>query len=223
MIKGKERKTISLNGATKPEYKNTDLEINGHQINFHDVSIDRFSVHIPKKSAITIAAAINNSTHHHDVTASINFNELNLGTFYPGKLKEGDFSINECSIQGNFQSVEELALEINDVSHYNGVLAKVEDNNLVLISYDGRNISAETQGSSDCEANFSNFSLCQGGQTQVQLASIDLRTFNGTKIEIGGNCPEEFGFSATPKKAMLFSKDVANSEEQKSINNKLKI
>ena len=103
-------------------------------------------------SAIAKAAAINDSTEFHGVTATVNSTKANLGTVGAHSFTaDAHFTINDTAIIGIRSQVDDadgsLVNAINAVSDDTGVVATIdEDKQLILTAEDGRNIDVAFAG-----------------------------------------------------------------------------
>ena len=103
-------------------------------------------------SAIAKAAAINDSTEFHGVTASVTATRANLGEVSAHSFTaDAHFTINDTAIIGIRSQVDDadgsLVDAINSVSDETGVVATIDsDKQLILTAEDGRNIDVAFAG-----------------------------------------------------------------------------
>ncbi len=135
---------------------NEAVQINGITIRSTNVTDDTLSTTQQAASAIAKAAAINDMTEFHDVTARALETELSTGeNITAGTLNSTDYFVLNGEIITGFDVVvddanNELVDQINLVSNRTGVTASLDDNQqLVLTAVDGRNIQVETFGDAD--------------------------------------------------------------------------
>jgi flagellin len=113
---------------------------------------DSVSTSLKASSAIAKAAAINDSTKYHGVTAQATAAEINVGAITQGNFNNvNNMTINGEQITGISVQTDDadgtLVDAINAVTDKTGVVATIgDDNGLVLTAEDGRNIELSVAG-----------------------------------------------------------------------------
>lgn len=188
-----------VNSGTLPTLNLNDLTINNIAITAGASSSDGSSTTDNSASSIAIAAAINQSTAEHGVTAGVNPNVLNLGVPSFGNLASGDFGINGVPIVGVSANAANLLGLINAQTATTGVIATQPGGAgtaIILTTADSRNIQVTTDGTQATGANFANFDLNSGvALNQVERGTISLSTTNHQGIIIGGPNPGHAGLT----------------------------
>ncbi|MGE3320358.1 MAG: flagellar hook protein FlgE [Candidatus Berkiella sp.] len=177
-----------------------DLTINSVAITASSSSSDGSSTTDNAASSIAIAAAINQSTAEHGVTASVNPNIVDLGVPSFGNLAAGDFNINNVPIVGVNANAADLLGLINAQTATTGVIGTQPGGagtSIILTAADSRNIQLTTDGTQATGANFVNFDLNGGAALdQVQRGTVSLATTNDQGIIIGGPNPGHANLTA---------------------------
>lgn len=129
-----------------------DLALNGSTVRGTTASDDTFSTSNANESAISLAAAINDSTSTSGVTATVNETAVSGGAIQGGTLDSTNtLTINDVSITGIEVAADDggdtLISAINAQTDNTGVVAQRNaDGNLELTASDGRNIDVQTTG-----------------------------------------------------------------------------
>lgn len=160
-------------------------------ISVSSTASDGISTAASSASAIAISNAINLSSNSHFVTAKAKANVINLGNFTAGSIDHGQLSLNGVNIISSGNSASELLADINDQISDTGVEAYLEQNNIMLMAKDGRNIELITDGNS--LASFSNFDMSSAPDHKVARAAVEL--VSQDYLTISGE-PQDYGFIA---------------------------
>lgn len=203
-----------VTSGTLPTLNLNDLTINSVAITASGSSSDGSSTTDNAASSIAIAAAINQSTASHGVTATINPNVVDLGIPTFGNLASGDFSINNVPIFGVNANAADLLGLINAQTATTGVTGTQPGGagtSIILTATDSRNIQLTTDGVQATGASFANFNLNAGVLNQVQRGTISLATTNNQGIIIGGPNPGHANLTAGPQAGIVqSSSDIIN-------------
>ncbi len=207
-----------LTAGTLPTLNLNDLTINSVAITASGSSSDGSSTTDNSASSIAIAAAINQSTAAHGVTATVNPNVVDLGIPTFGNLAAGDFSINNVPITGVNADASDLLGLINAQTATTGVTGTQPGGvgtSIILTSTDSRNIQLTTDGIQATGASFANFDLNSGvALNQAQRGTISLSATNNQGIIIGGPNPGHASLTAGPQAGIVQSSsdviDIAN-------------
>ncbi|HRE31808.1 MAG TPA: flagellar hook-basal body complex protein, partial [Candidatus Berkiella sp.] len=133
-------------GSLQPLNLN-DLTLNSVAITASSSTSDGSSTTDNAASSIALAAAINQNTATHGVTASVNPNVLDLGIASFGNLAAGDFNINGVPIIGVNANETDLLNLINAQTATTGVVGAQPGGagtNIILTTNDSRNIQLIT-------------------------------------------------------------------------------
>lgn len=198
-----------MTSGTLPTLNLNDLTINSVAITASSSSSDGSSTTDNAASSIALAAAINQSTVSHGVTASVNPNVVDLGIPAFGNLAAGDFSINGVPIVGVNANPADLLGLINGQTATTGVVATQPGGAgtaIILTANDSRNVQLTTDGVQATGASFANFNLNGGvAVDQVQRGTISLATTNNQGIIIGGPNPGQASLTAGPQAGIVQS------------------
>ncbi len=181
-----------VNAASLAALNAGDLTLNGAAI--APAAADGVSTSDATASAIATAAAINASNATHGVSATVESNVLNLGTYTPDTLAAGDFQINGQNIIPAAATLTDLVSAINLLSNTTGVSASANaSNEVVLTALDGRNIQLTNTGAT-ATATFTNFDMLTGPRDEVQRAEV--RLYSDANFTVGGAAPTDVAFTA---------------------------
>jgi flagellin len=131
------------------------------------------------ESAIAKAAAINDSTEFHGVTATVTATVANLGSVGAVDFdRTNNLSINGVQLTGISVQADDgdgtLVDAINSLSDETGVTAKIdEDHNLILTAEDGRNIQVTESGDANLGAAAAVNTTFRGGLTLQSDTNIE--------------------------------------------------
>jgi len=184
-----------------------DLIINSVAVTASSSSSDGSSTTDNAASSIALAAAINQSTAEHGVTASVNPNVADLGIPTFGNFAAGDFTINGVPIVGVNANATDLLGLINAQTATTGVVGSQPGGvgtAIMLTANDSRNIQLITDGTQATGASFANFNLNGGvALDQAQRGTISLATTNNQGIIIGGPNPGHASLTAGPQAGIV--------------------
>ncbi len=196
-----------LNSNSLPTLNLNDLTINSIAITASSSTSDGSSTTDNAASSIAIAAAINQSTSIHGVTATVNPNVVDLGVPAFGNLSAGDFAINGVPIIGVNTDATDLLGLINAQSATTGVIGTQPGGvgtSIFLTANDSRNVQLTTDGAQATGASFANFNLNGGtALNQVQRGTYSLTTTNNQGIVIGGPNPGHASLTAGPQSGIV--------------------
>jgi flagellin len=177
-----------------------DLEINGVSIPPAKSSDDTESTSDNTASAISIASAINSVASETGVVAEANATTVvfDIAVTPGGNTDAGDLVINGISIDG-FTSVDQdtdgglLVDVINAKASQTGVVASYDAtaDQLTLTAADGRNIQVDIDSTATEAATTLG---ATAGTDNTYTGTVTLRS--NEAIEIAGNSPADFGFTA---------------------------
>lgn len=190
-----EANSTGLNGTsgTLSALKEGDLTINGVAVPAVDGTLDSVSYSDNTASAISLASVINSVSQETGVTA-VATNSINLGAYTNAALTAGDLVINGVDIVDATGTEASLLAAINAKTATTGVVATVESSKVVLTAVDGRNIQLKTDAATTT-ATFANFNLNSGSAIDnTYSGSVQLKS--NEAINVGGNNPADFGFTA---------------------------
>ncbi len=166
-------------------------------------------------SAFSIAAAINNGTGTHGVSASVNDVVVNLGTYVPDTMVAGQFTINGVDITPAGATETDLLNAINAPATQaatGGVVASTDSGGNILLTLPatapdaGRNIVVSTDGTA-ATATFTNYTL-SAASTQAQRGTYTL--LSNSQMTIAGSAPGDVDLAAnvyTAPWVMTFNND----------------
>ncbi len=169
-----------------------DISINGIGVRATAISDDPFSSANRDGSAIAKAAAINDTTQFHGVTARAMPTEfVGAAPITGGTLDSNNFiSINgqvitDMTVLAD-DSTDALINRINNVSKETGVTAALDETGaLVLNAYDGRNIDLQVVGNAGVSLGV--------GLSTVQTAELNL--YSESQYQVTGNNESYIGFA----------------------------
>ncbi|MCB9553981.1 MAG: flagellin [Myxococcales bacterium] len=167
--------------------------INGVTIRTTDVTDDTLSTTLQSSSAIAKAAAINDMSEYHGVTARVLETRLDGNADIQGGLLDSTnyFTLNGQVITGftvvGDDANGELLAQINAISAKTGVIASLDDDQrLVLTAVDGRNIDITIEGNAD---------QFTGLAEATTFAALELRSEDQFTVDGNANALAAIGFA----------------------------
>jgi flagellin len=173
-----------------------DLKINGVSVPAALSASDTVSSSDNTSSAISVAQAINSVSSETGVVAEANATVVSFalgGASTATTIAAGDLVINGVDLAGTAVTGNTgLAQYISSFASQTGVTATVDgSNNLVLTAADGRNIQFQTDGD---VTGITSLAAAANAFNTTTTGTVTLRSNDA--IDIGGNNPGDFGFTA---------------------------
>ncbi len=164
---------------------------------------DSVSTSLKSSSAISKAAAINDSSKYHGVTAQATAAEVNVGAITQGDFDNANnMTINGEQITGISVQTDDadgtLVDAINAVTDRTGVVATIgDDNGLVLTAEDGRNIELDLTGAPAGLALAAGDDLTTGGLVLQADNNIVIGDGDGAAVAAAGQEQSILGVGST--------------------------
>jgi flagellin len=198
--------TSSVGGAAIGGAANDGLSLKSDDGSFHVVrqtalTDDTVSTVGNDNSAIAIAAAINDSTKFHGVSAQATASQVNMGAISAGNFDNAaNLTINGEQITGVSVQIDDadgtLVDAINAVTDKTGVVATIgDDNGLVLTAEDGRNIEVVNVGA-PAGIGAAGTEVTRGGVVLQADNNIVIGDGTGAAIAVGGQEQNILGLGA---------------------------